>query len=75
MSKWFTANNLALSLDKMINFAQYPSSIGYDGKYKDKSVDTKFLGLQINNLLNWKNHIDYIIPKLYGTCYVVKSVL
>jgi hypothetical protein len=40
MSKWFTANNLAVSLDKMNNFAQYPSSIGYDEKYKDKFVDT-----------------------------------
>jgi len=65
---------LALSLDKMTNFAQYPSSIGYDEKYKDKPVDTKFLGLQINNFLNWKNHIDYIIPKLYGTCYVDKPM-
>lgn len=44
MSKWFTAINLALSLDKMTNFAQYPSNIGYDEKYKDKPVDTKFLG-------------------------------
>jgi len=65
---------LALSLDKMTNFAQYPSSSGNDEKYKDKPVDTKFLGLQINNLLYWKNHINYIIPKLYGTCYAVKPV-
>jgi len=39
MSKWFTANNSALSLDKTTNFAQYPSSIGYDEKQKDKPVE------------------------------------
>jgi hypothetical protein len=60
--------------DKTTNFSQYPSSIGYDEKYKDKPVYTKFLGLHIDNLLNWKNHIYYMIPKLYGTCYAVKPV-
>ena len=39
MSKWFTANNSALSLGKTSNFAQEPSSIGYDEKQKDKPVE------------------------------------
>jgi hypothetical protein len=35
---------------------------------------TKFLGLQIDNHLNWKNHIDQIVPKLSGACYAVRSM-
>jgi hypothetical protein len=31
-----------------------------------QSVNTKFLGLQIDNHLNWKNHIDQMVPKLSG---------
>lgn len=37
--------------------AEYPWSTGYDEKHTEKSVDTKFLGLQTDNL-NWKNHTD-----------------
>jgi hypothetical protein len=71
MSKWFAGNKLALNLDKtnIIKFItnnspQYALSIGYNGKYIQESVSTKFLGLQIDNHLNWTNHIDKIITKL-----------
>jgi hypothetical protein len=50
MSKWFAANNLALNLDKTniikfptINLPQCPLSIGYNDKYIEESVQTKFL--------------------------------
>jgi hypothetical protein len=49
-------------------------SVGYNGKYIEVSVNTKFLGLQIGNHLNWKNHINQIIPKLSGACYAVRSL-
>jgi hypothetical protein len=62
MSKWFTYNKLVINLDKtnVIKFVTNESpqcdfNIGYDETYS-KSVNTKFLGLQINNHLNWKNH-------------------
>jgi hypothetical protein len=40
-------------------------SFGYNDKYEyiEESVDAKFLGLQIDNHLNWENHIDQLIPK------------
>jgi hypothetical protein len=34
------------------------SSTGYNGKYIQESVNTIFLGLQIDNHLNWTNHIE-----------------
>jgi hypothetical protein len=50
-------------------------SIGYSDKYMEESVHTKFLGLHIDNHLNWKNHIDQLILKLSGACYAVRSLL
>jgi hypothetical protein len=82
MSKWFAANKLTLNLDKTnilkfttINLPQYPLSIGYNDKYIEESVHTKFFGLHIDNHSNWKNHIDQLIPKLSGACYAVRSLL
>jgi hypothetical protein len=34
-------------------------------------VNTKFLGLQIDNNLKWKNHIEQIIRKLSTACHAV----
>jgi hypothetical protein len=82
MNKWFVANKLALYLYKTniiksttINVPQCPLSIGYNDKYTEESAQTQFLGLQIDNRLNWKNHIDQLIPKLSGACYAVRSLL
>jgi hypothetical protein len=75
--KSFTSNKLVLNLDKMniIKFItnkspQYGLNIGYDKKYTDESINTKFLGLliQIDNHLNWKNHVDLMIPRLGRAC-------
>jgi hypothetical protein len=47
-------------------------------KHNDKQVsnitNTKFLGLFINDVLSWKTHIEYIMPKLISACYAMKSV-
>jgi hypothetical protein len=36
-------------------------------------VTTKFLGLPTDDHLSWKNHMEQIIPKLSGACYMVRS--
>jgi hypothetical protein len=82
MSKWFDANKLTVNLDKtnIIKFItknspQFSISIGYNDKHIEESVHTKFLGLQIDSHLNWKPHIDQLVPKLSGACYAVRSSL
>jgi hypothetical protein len=57
--KWFSANKLSLNIEKtnVINitkYLQYPLNIGYSNKYIKEGLNTKFLGLQIDNYLNWK---------------------
>jgi hypothetical protein len=72
---------LFLNLDKtnIIKFIsnespQHSLKIGYVERYTEKSINTKFLGLQIDNHLNWKNHIDLMIPKLSRSCYGIRSM-
>jgi hypothetical protein len=72
---------LVLNLDKTneIKFVtnkspQYDLKTSYEEKYIEKSINTKFLGLQIDNHLNWKNHTALMIPKLSRACYAIRSM-
>ena len=73
MIKWFAANKLVLNLDKT-NIMQFITKdtthstlcIGYTEKYIEETVNTKFLGLQTDNHLNWKKHNEKMSPKLSG---------
>jgi hypothetical protein len=71
MIKWFAANKLILNLEK-INLMKL--TIGYKGKYIEEVVSTKFLGIHLDDHLNWNNHIDQIIPKLSAACNAVKQM-
>ena len=75
MIKWFADNKLIIHLDKIkrMRFITRNSShstlhIGYKEKCVEEMVNTKFLGLEIDNHLNWVNHMDEMTPKLNGAC-------
>jgi hypothetical protein len=36
--------------------------------------ELNFLGLNINNTLSWKTHIDKILPKLSSACFAMRAV-
>jgi hypothetical protein len=40
----------------------------------EETVHSKFLGLHLDNHLDWKDHIDQMIPELSGACYAVRSM-
>ena len=44
-------------------------------KFIGETVSTIFLCLQIDNHINWKNHIEEMVLKLRGSCYVVRSMI
>jgi hypothetical protein len=48
---------------------------GYKEKCTKETANTKFLGLQIDNHLNRKNHIEQTIPKLSGACYAITFIV
>jgi len=62
MIKWFAANKLVLNLDTMNTIKFIPRNstystlcLGYKEKYIEETVNTKFLSLQTDNHINWKN--------------------
>jgi len=81
ISEWFKQNSLSLNISKTY-FIQFSSkslnyleiNITYKNKYITKVNDLKFLGLNINNTLSWKTHIDKILPKLSSACFAMRSV-
>jgi hypothetical protein len=34
----------------------------------------KFLGLNIDNGLSWKNHINYLVTKLSSSCFIMRTI-
>ena len=64
--KWLSANKLIINLDKtqLMLFTtrtrSQPLTINVDGHDITEITETKFLGIMLDNNLNWKAHIDYI---------------
>src|SRR5215510_10880915 len=38
------------------------------------SSNIKFLGIYLDNLMNWNCHIEYIVPRLSSACYMMRSI-
>jgi hypothetical protein len=80
LNKWIKASKLTLSLDRT-NFMKFCTtnkncvnlSIGFEDKTIEEVETTKFLGLPIDNNLNWKTHIQYIIPTLSSACFAMRT--
>jgi cobyrinic acid a,c-diamide synthase len=80
MIKWFAASMLVLNLDKtnVMKVITKKSShstlhIGYKEDNTERMVNTKPLGLQIENHKNWKNRIEQIVPKSIAASYAIRS--
>jgi hypothetical protein len=81
MIEWFAGNELILNLEKTNvmkfvtkNLSHCTLTIGYQDRYIEEVVNTTFLGVHLDNHLNWNNHIDQIIPKLSAACYAVREM-
>ena len=68
---WVKANKLSLNIDKTYfmlftpkRFPRNMDDIIIDGKQIIEVNETKFLGVIIDNNLNWKLHITYISKKV-----------
>jgi len=80
-SRWFKANQLVFNLMKT-NITKFsPSHFVLSQLISDHNSttisevpDTKFLGVQTDNHLNWKCHIDQILPKLSTVVFVTRQL-
>lgn len=79
--QWLESNNLNINISKT-KFMQYrshnsyelPLQITYNQNTIDKVNTFKFLGLIIDQNLNWKGHIDHICNKLNRYVYALKRL-
>jgi len=49
-------------------------TMSYKDKCIEEVVNLKFLGIQIDNHLKWRNYIDQIHHKLSVACYMVRQM-
>lgn len=78
-SNQFKTNRLFLNITKTVFVIFSPRHTSYDksqlikiaGKSIEQVTTTKFLGVNIDNALNWESHIDSIAKKLSSVCYAL----
>jgi len=78
-SRWLKANKLVLNLMKTNIIKFSPSHLlhsqlitEHNSTTVSEVPETKFLGVQIDNHLNWKCHIDRILIKLSTAGFVIR---
>ena len=59
---------------KTKNKPTFDINIVYDDNSITPVTDIKFLGIYLQDSINWSCHIEYIIPKLSSACYVMRSI-
>jgi len=79
-SKWCLVNSLTLSIDKtdLVIFSSnhYHDEtflINYQNNSLKESTNTIYLGLELDKRINWKNHINKILPKLNNAYLILSS--
>jgi hypothetical protein len=82
ISKWLHTNQLILNAEKTnivkltpIKSLYYPLDIEYVSKLLTEVTKIRFLGMKIDDHLNWKSHVELILPKLCGACFAVRRLL
>jgi len=69
-------NDLTLDKTNIISSAQNITKmkhlINYQNNSIKESTNTEFFGLKLDKHINWKNHINHIIPKMSSVYFIVR---
>ena len=75
---WLNANKLSRNIEKTDFILFRNKSKKFTNNYKVcmnnheiSEVNSKFLGVMINNQFNWKNHLDHICTKIAKTIGII----
>jgi hypothetical protein len=81
ISDWFLFNGLILNMEKtnMVKFCTNHSlnnqqQCPTDNYLINEVTNIRFLGSELDNNMNWKNHVAKILPKLIRACYAVRAM-
>ena len=82
LKQLFHINQIVLNITKtnIIKFtpkttAYVPLDIYYKDKVMDEVKSTKILGMCIDNQINWKTHVEQIIPELNAAYFSIRSLI
>lgn len=82
IGEWLKSNNLILNADKtkFIQFHHYQAKppllhIEYDGKKIEQISSTSFLGIIVDEHINWKQHCETLCSKINRYIYVLKRIV
>ena len=82
LNQWFYINQLILNIRKsdVIKFipkttVHVPSDIYSKDNLIDEVKNSKFLGMHIDIHMNWKSHVEQILPKLSAAYFSIRSVI
>ena len=80
LSRWFIANQLTLNVDKTC-FSVFSNkdseslkSLQLNGKSVERVTAAKYLGVFVDEKLNWNQHIDHICKKLTKLTFLFRSL-
>ena len=49
--------------------------IYYNDKLINEAESSKFLGMHTDSQLNWKYHVEQLLPKLSAACFTIRSLI
>jgi len=76
LNQWFYIDQLVLNITKRYKTTSHiPLGIYYKDNVIDEVKSTKFLGMHIDNHMNWKNHVEQILPKLSAACFLIRNLI
>jgi hypothetical protein len=81
INEWLNTILLSINLNKT-HYIQFTTKNKPKSQLKithlNKQISTissiKFLGIYINDTINWKNHIEYIFPRLGMACHAMRII-
>ena len=81
INTWFKVNLLTLNLNKTQylefrtkNYYNVNTQIKYDQECITSASEIKFLGLTIDDILSWKQHIEQVLNKMCTACYALRNI-
>ena len=80
ISDWFKINKLSVNYTKS-NFMLFTKAkqinslnILLDGNILDRVKTVKYLGIHLDEKLNWKTHVDIILNKVTKASYIISKI-
>ena len=81
INTWFKVNLLTLNLNKTQylefrtkNYYNVNTQIKYDQECLTSASEIKFLGLTMDDILSWKQHIEQVLNKMCTACYALRNI-